>query len=80
MIDVIQKRNHDFINLPFTPLIIIGAGRSGTNALRDALTSLPGFKTWPCDEINAIWRFVNYSVPYDEFIVEHATPAVCANI
>lgn len=41
-------------HLPFTPVVIIGAGRSGTNALRDALTALPEFETWPCDEINPI--------------------------
>ena len=38
------------------PLFIIGAPRSGTNALRDSLTRLPGFYTWPCDEINFIFR------------------------
>ena len=38
------------------PVIIIGAGRSGTNMLRDLLAQLPQFSTWPCDEINYIWR------------------------
>lgn len=61
---------------PFTPLIIIGAGRSGTNALRDALTRLPGFATWPCDEINPIWRHGNLGWPNDEIPPERATPAV----
>lgn len=66
--------------LPFTPLIIIGAGRSGTNALRDTLTRLPGFATWPCDEINPIWRYGNLDWPNDEIPPERATPAVRRSI
>lgn len=63
-------------NFPFTPVVIIGAGRSGTNALRDSLTALDGFETWPCDEINAIWRHRNTSLPDDQFTSQHAHPAV----
>lgn len=62
--------------LPFTPLVIIGAGRSGTNILRDTLTSLDGFETWPCDEINPIWRHGNLFWPDDEIPAERATPAI----
>ena len=62
--------------LPFTPLIIIGAGRSGTNILRDTLTSLEGFETWPCDEINPIWRHGNLFWPNDEIPADRATPAI----
>lgn len=57
-------------------LVIIGATRSGTNILRDVLTALPGFTTWPCDEINAIWRFGNVAYPSDELPVERATGRV----
>lgn len=46
-------------------LIIIGAPRSGTNMLRDALCRLPGFGTWPCDEINYVWRHGNARWPSD---------------
>lgn len=53
------------IDKEFTPLIIIGAPRSGTNALRDSLTSLDDFETWPCDEINGIWRYRNLSSGFD---------------
>lgn len=60
----------------FQPVIIIGAGRSGTNMLRDILTELPGFGTWPCDEINYIWRHGNVRYPNDEFTVDLATPVV----
>ena len=66
--------------LSFTPVIIIGAGRSGTNALRDALTWLPGFATWPCDEINPIWRHGNLDWPDDQIPPERATPAVRQSI
>lgn len=58
------------------PLIIIGAGRSGTNMLRDCLVRLPEFGTWPCDEINAIWRHGNKRYYCDEFTSEMATSQV----
>lgn len=54
------------------PVIIIGAGRSGTNMLRDLLCSLPQFVTWPCDEINYIWRHGNRDEPTDQFTREMA--------
>jgi hypothetical protein len=41
--------------------------------LRDALTKLPGAATWPCDEINYIWRHGNVRYPTDEFTPEMAT-------
>ncbi len=66
--------------LPFTPLIIIGAGRSGTNILRDTLCALDGFATWDCDEINPVWRHGNIGAPHDEFGAERATPSVTAFI
>lgn len=58
------------------PVIILGAGRSGTNMLRDVLVQFPGFGTWPCDEINYIWRHGNVREPTDELTVEHARPEV----
>lgn len=60
----------------YRPVVIIGAARSGTNLLRDLLTSLPGVATWPCDEINYIWRHGNARCDHDEFAPEMATPAV----
>lgn len=57
-------------------VIIIGAPRSGTNILRDMLVELPGVGTWPCDEINYIWRHGNVRFPSDEFTPEMATPKV----
>lgn len=47
-------------------VVIIGAPRSGTNMLRDVLCSLPDIATWPCDEINYLWRHGNASYPSDE--------------
>lgn len=58
------------------PLVIVGAARSGTNMLRDVLTELPGFGTWPCDEINYIWRHGNRSHPTDELTPQHATTEI----
>lgn len=49
------------------PIFIIGAGRSGTNILRDAICSLDAFHTWPCDEINYIWRHGNLTKENDRF-------------
>ncbi len=60
----------------FTPLIIIGAGRSGTNILRDTLCNIEGFATWDCDEINPIWRHGNLAASHDEFDATMATPSV----
>jgi hypothetical protein len=62
--------------ISYRPVVIIGAARSGTNLLRDTLTKVPGVGTWPCDEINYIWRHGNAAHPDDELGPEHATPAV----
>lgn len=62
------------------PVIIVGAPRSGTNALRDAMSSLAGFTTWPCDELNPLWRTGNRDVPTDELTVMHARPEVRGRI
>ena len=58
--------------LPFQPVIILGAARTGTNILRDVMTHFDGLETWPCDEISAIWRYGNTAWPND------AMPAVLA--
>lgn len=60
----------------YKPIIIIAAARSGTNMLRDILVQLPGFGTWPCDEINYIWRHGNVRQPTDEFSPQLARPEV----
>ncbi|MDC1295322.1 sulfotransferase [Myxococcota bacterium] len=57
-------------------MIILGAPRSGTNMLRDLLDALPSLGTWPCDEINYIWRHGNVRFPTDEIPANSATPAV----
>ncbi|MEE4348775.1 MAG: sulfotransferase [Pacificimonas sp.] len=62
--------------LPFTPLVIIGAGRSGTNILRDTLCRLDGFASWDCDEINPVWRHGNLFADHDEFGPAEARPPV----
>ncbi len=62
------------------PIIIIGAGRSGTNILRDVLCSANGLETWPCDEINYIWRHGNIRKKTDELTREDARPRIKAYI
>ncbi|QSE96795.1 sulfotransferase family protein [Fulvivirga lutea] len=57
-------------------VFIIGAGRSGTNLLRDILCHFEGVVTWPCDEINYIWKHGNKKTVTDELGVEHARPEV----
>lgn len=44
--------------------------------LRDVLVQIPGFGTWPCDEINYIWRHGNRGFATDEFTRAMATPSV----
>ena len=58
------------------PVIIIGAPRSGTNMLRNLLVQLPRAGTWPCDEINYIWRHGNLRHSSDRFDTSHARPEV----
>lgn len=60
----------------YQPIIIIGAPRSGTNMLRDILCKFEGVATWPCDEINYIWRHGNIRSETDEFSTEMARPEV----
>lgn len=57
-------------------LVIIGAGRSGTNMLRDLLCGMPGVGSWPCDEINYIWRHGNRDAATDELPASAATESV----
>ena len=59
-----------------TQLFIIGAPRSGTNMLRDVVTSFNGVETWPCDEINYILRHGNVRHSSDVFSAQQATPHV----
>jgi len=60
----------------YQPIIIVGAPRSGTNMLREVICKLPGVGTWPCDEINFIWRHGNIGAITDAFPAEYARPAV----
>ncbi|MCA9259096.1 MAG: sulfotransferase [Planctomycetales bacterium] len=62
------------------PLVILGAPRSGTNMLRDLLVTHSDAATWPCDEINFIWRHYNVRHPSDEFSGGLATPRVRAYV
>jgi hypothetical protein len=59
-----------------TPVVILGAGRSGTNILRDVLSASDLITTWPCDEINYIWRHGNARVAHDAFTADMASPRI----
>jgi hypothetical protein len=48
--------------------------------LRNVLCSLDGINTWPCDEVNYIWRHGNVRYPSDEMTPEMARPPVVAYI
>ncbi|MBW3601343.1 MAG: sulfotransferase [Actinobacteria bacterium] len=48
--------------------------------LRDALTRLPGFATWPCDELPYVWRHGNRGRTTDEFSRADATPRVVRSV
>lgn len=62
--------------MSYQPIIIIGAPRSGTNMLRDILCEFKGVGTWPCDEINYIWRHGNKSLETDQFDKSMVTPKI----
>ena len=48
--------------------------------LRDLITSAAGVATWPCDEINYIWRHGNMRFPSDAFTTDMAEPWIQAYI
>lgn len=62
--------------MDYRSLIIVGAPRSGTNMLRDVMTALDGVATWPCDEINYIWRHGNLREQSDEFSPDLVKPQI----
>ena len=65
-----------FSNKKYTPVIIIGAPRSGTNMLRDVLCQYEGVATWPCDEVNYIWRYGNAYHSSDVLSAEKASKSI----
>lgn len=68
--------SHGTTAIEFQKIVIIGAPRSGTNMLRDLMARLDGAGTWPCDEINAIWRHGNVGYPSDALTPDLARPEV----
>lgn len=62
------------------PVFIIGAPRSGTNLLRDLICEDERCITWPCDEINGIWKYGNVHLRDDEIKKYRATPQIKAFI
>jgi hypothetical protein len=64
------------LNKKYKPVIIIGAPRSGTNMLRDLLCDFDGVATWPCDEVNYMWRYGNAHYPSDALPEAKATKKI----
>ena len=62
--------------MSYQPIVIIGAPRSGTNMLRDVLCQFQKVGTWPCDEINYVWKHGNIGSETDEFSVDMVRPKV----
>lgn len=48
--------------------------------LRDLITAIDGYATWPCDEIPGIWLHGNHNNPTDELVAADARPKVTAFI
>ena len=63
-------------NKEYNTVIIIGAPRSGTNILRDTLCYHQSVATWPCDEINYIWKHGNLFYPSDAVPAKKASEVI----
>lgn len=74
--DVYQSSASPLKSASTSPVIVIGAPRSGTNLIRDLLATMPGMVTWPCDEINAVWTYSNTQYGHDALPVEAASGQV----
>lgn len=61
------------------PIVILGAARSGTKALRAALAAHPALTAVPHD-VNYIWKYGHYRVPHDELRREQLTPGISRTI
>lgn len=61
--------------LPYQPIVMIGAARSGTKIVRDLLAEHPDVDCVPYD-VNYIWRMGNEDVPHDEMTPDMVTPEV----
>ena len=55
------------------PIILVGAARSGTKALRDALATASGVDAVPYD-VTYVWRYGNDAMPHDRQLPAHAKP------
>ncbi|MGI9597584.1 MAG: sulfotransferase family protein [Acidimicrobiales bacterium] len=63
-----------------TPIVLLGAPRSGTQMYRDMICSHPAISTWPYNEMTYMWRYGNRSYPTDEIPVELLTPKIARYI
>jgi hypothetical protein len=61
-------------NASKNPIIVLGAARSGTKMLRDAIASHPSLIAIPHD-INFIWKYGNYRIGHDCLRPDDVTPS-----
>ena len=74
-----MKSNQPEAQPPFRPIILVGAARSGTKMLRDAIGLHPQVDVVPYD-INYIWRLGNEQTVSDMLNADQARPEVIAQI
>ena len=61
------------------PVIVLGAARSGTKMIRDAIASHPNMVAIPHD-VNFIWKYGNYHIRHDELTPADVTTNAAAFI
>lgn len=63
----------------YNPIIIVGAGRSGTKFVRSLLAASSQSVAVPYD-VNYIWRYRHEHLPHDAIPAENCTPAIARYI
>ncbi len=76
---ILVNHSHDQLKIPYQPIILIGAARSGTKLVRDIIASHPAIAAVPYD-INYIWRLGNEAFAHDELPVNCLNPRIRQSI
>ena len=63
----------------YRPVIVLGAARSGTRIVRDAIAAHPAIVAVPHD-INFVWKYGNYHICHDGLTPKEVTPQSAAFI
>ncbi|MFK7892961.1 MAG: sulfotransferase [Granulosicoccus sp.] len=67
-------------NGDITPVILLGAPRSGTQMYRDMICSHSSVATWPYNEMTYMWRYGNRTYPTEEIPAELLTRKIASYI